>query len=126
MGRSYSGSPCKRFQTHLIKHVSRTWCLSVMTDSLFSRSCSLLFFFIGPQLLRAKARPLRETVNRYIRFLGPLHPLRPPTLYTSCPNCLPDTKRKKLLLPHPCLHLLSLPRHEPWTRVQFYIESITI
>lgn len=125
MGRNYSRSPCKCFQMHVIKHVKSTWYWSVMTDFLFSRSRSL-FFFIGPQLLRAKARPLREIVNWYILFLGPLHPLRPPTRSISYLNCLPDTKKKKLLLPHPCLHLLSLPRHEPWTQIQFYIESITI
>ncbi|XP_061045334.1 transmembrane protein 171 isoform X2 [Eubalaena glacialis] len=81
---------------------------------------------VGSQLLRNKAQPLREIVNLYILFLGLLHPLRPHTLPISHPNCLPDTKKKKLLPPHPCLHLLSLPHHEPWTPVQFFIESITI
>lgn len=93
--------------------------------SLCSLSCSLLFF-VGLRLLRAKVWPLREIVTLYILFLGLLQPLRPHTLPLSHPNCLPDTKKKKPLPPHPCLHLLSLPHHEPWTPVQFYIESITI
>ncbi|XP_057554840.1 transmembrane protein 171 isoform X2 [Hippopotamus amphibius kiboko] len=77
---------------------------------------------VGPQLLRAKAQPLREIMTLSILFLGLLHPLRPHTLLISHPNCLPDTKKKNLLPPRPCLHLLSLLLPEPWTPVQFYME----
>lgn len=100
---------------------------SLRHDTLSLSSLHVLSLFsAGPRLLRAKARPLRESMYPYILFLGLLRPLRSHTLHISHLNCLPDMKRKKLPQQHPRLPLLSHPHREPWTPAQFCIESVTI